>query len=80
MASDSREVAATTDPTDLLALHEALDRLAVFAPRQSRVVELRLFGGLQVPEAAEVLGVSTGTVKGDWSMARAWLYRQLAQQ
>ena len=63
---------------DLLALDEALDKLAVLNPRQSRVVELRYFGGLNEEEAAEALTVSTRTVRHDWSLARAWLYRELS--
>jgi RNA polymerase sigma-70 factor, ECF subfamily len=55
----------------------ALDRLAALDPRQSKVVELRYFGGLTVDEAAQVLGVSPKTVKRDWSIARAWLRREL---
>lgn len=62
---------------DLLDLDEALERLAVLNPRQARVVEYRFFGGLNIEEAAEVLGVSAGTVKNDWAVARAWLYRRL---
>jgi RNA polymerase sigma factor (TIGR02999 family) len=58
-------------------LDRALDRLAALDPRQARVVELRYFGGLTVEEAAEVLGVSAKTVKRDWSIARAWLRREL---
>jgi len=63
---------------DLLALDEALDKLAVLNPRQSRVVELRYFGGLNEEEAAEALKVSPRTVRHDWSLARAWLYRELS--
>jgi len=62
---------------DLLALNEALDELATMDPQQSRVVELRFFGGLSIEEAAEVLGVGHATVERDWKMARAWLRRQL---
>jgi RNA polymerase sigma-70 factor (ECF subfamily) len=62
---------------DILALDEALSRLSQFDPRQSRVVELRFFGGLTEPEAAEVLGVATRTVKRDWGIAKAWLYGEL---
>jgi len=62
---------------DLLALDEALERLAVLSPRQSRVVELRYFGGLSEDEMAGVLKVSARTVRYDWSLARAWLYREL---
>jgi RNA polymerase sigma factor (TIGR02999 family) len=62
---------------DLLALDEALAQLAVLNARQSRVVELRYFGGLNEEEVAEVLKVSPRTVRHDWSLARAWLYREL---
>ena len=61
----------------LLALNEALERLAEFDPRQSRVVELRFFGGLTVVETAEALGMSAKTVKRDWNVARAWLHREV---
>src|SRR5437588_4784320 len=64
---------------DLLALDEALERLAILNPRQSRVVELRYFGGLNEEEAAEALDVSPRTVRHDWSVARAWLYRELSR-
>jgi len=64
-------------PQQFLALDEALERLAKRDPRQSRIVELRYFGGLSEEEAAEVLGISVRTVKRDWKMARAWLYQQL---
>ncbi|HVS01808.1 MAG TPA: sigma-70 family RNA polymerase sigma factor [Thermoanaerobaculia bacterium] len=66
------------DP-QLLALDQALDRLAGFDPQMVRVVELRHFAGLTLEETAEVLGVSTATVKRDWAMARAWLYRELSR-
>jgi RNA polymerase sigma factor (TIGR02999 family) len=65
--------------TDLLALDEALERLAEWDPRQSRVVEMHFFGGLGFDEIAEVLGISDRTAKRDWAMARAWLYRQLSK-
>lgn len=63
--------------TDLVALDEALENLAKFSPRQSQIVELRYFGGLTEEEIAEALNVSTRTVRRDWSVARAWLYREL---
>ena len=68
-----------TDPRDidLLALDVALDRLTAFDQRQAELVELRFFGGLTVDEAAALLGVSPITVKRDWALARAWLYREL---
>jgi RNA polymerase sigma-70 factor (ECF subfamily) len=62
---------------DLVSLDEALERLAQFDKRQSRVVELRFFGGLTVDETAEVLGISSKTVKRDWTVARAWLHREV---
>jgi RNA polymerase sigma factor (TIGR02999 family) len=66
-------------PVSLVALDEALEALAQLDPRQSRVVELRYFGGLSVEESAEVLGLSPATVKRDWTLARAWLHRELAR-
>ena len=63
---------------DLIALDGALDELAAMDPRQSRVVELRFFGGLDLAEIAEVLEVSRATVDRDWRFARTWLYRRLA--
>jgi RNA polymerase sigma factor (TIGR02999 family) len=62
---------------DILALNRALEKLAGIDPRQSRLVELRFFGGLTVDEAAEVLDVAPITVKRDWALARTWLYREL---
>jgi RNA polymerase sigma factor (TIGR02999 family) len=69
-------VAGGTD-VDLLAIDEALDRLAAIDPQQARVVELRFFSGLSVEETAAALGVSPKTVKRDWSVARAWLRREI---
>ena len=62
---------------ELVALDDALKRLAVIDERKSRVVELRYFGGLSVEETAEVLGVSSVTVMRDWNMAKAWLAREV---
>jgi RNA polymerase sigma factor (TIGR02999 family) len=62
---------------DLLALDDALIRLAKMDEQQSRIVELRYFGGLTIEETAEVIGVSPATVKRDWVMAKAWLHRTL---
>jgi RNA polymerase sigma-70 factor (ECF subfamily) len=62
---------------DLIALDDALNRLADIDSRKSKVVELRFFGGLSVEETAEALSVSPLTVKRDWSMAKAWLYNSL---
>jgi RNA polymerase sigma-70 factor (ECF subfamily) len=63
---------------DVVALDEALERLAEFDEQQSRIVELRFFSGLTVEETAEVLAISTATVKRDWSVARAWLHREIS--
>lgn len=63
---------------DLLALHEALNDLAAIDEQQARIVELRFFGGLTIEEASEVLGISHATVERDWTMARAWLRRELS--
>lgn len=68
-------VAVQAMDVDVLALDRALEELSVVDPQQARVVELRFFGGLTVEETAEVLETSTGTVKREWSMARAWLRR-----
>ena len=65
-------------PLDLVALDDALAKLGRIEKRQSSVVELRFFGGLAVEEIAEVLDVSTATVKRDWRFARAWLLRELS--
>ena len=70
-------LAVTDQSVELLALDEALDRLAGFDARKSRIVELRYFGGLTVEEVAAVLGVSTITVKREWARAKAWLYREM---
>jgi len=63
---------------DVVALDEALTRLATLSPRRAQVVELRFFGGLAVEETAEVLKVSSETVKRDWRLSRAWLHKELA--
>jgi RNA polymerase sigma-70 factor, ECF subfamily len=62
---------------DMLALDTALEKLAALNERQAKIVELRYFGGLSVEEAAEALGISPATVKRDWTLARAWLKREL---
>jgi len=62
---------------DMLALNEALDRLSRLDPQVARIVELRFFGGLTVEEAASALGASPAAVKRAWSMAKAWLKREM---
>lgn len=71
------DAAVQVTSEELIALDEALKKLAAIDERKSRVVELRYFGGLSVAEAAEVLGVSPVTVMRDWDMAKAWLAREL---
>jgi len=68
----------STSMVDVLALDEALDALSSFDAQQCRVVELRFFAGLNIPEAADALGVSTATVEREWAMAKAWLHKRLA--
>jgi RNA polymerase sigma-70 factor (ECF subfamily) len=68
------------DRADLMALDEALKALEEVDARKSRVVELRYFGGLSLEEAALVMGVSVATVRRDWSLARAWLFRELSRE
>ena len=62
---------------EILALDDALDRLAAVDERKSKVVELRFFGGLSVDHTAEVLKVSRRTVINDWNLAKAWLHREM---
>jgi RNA polymerase sigma factor (TIGR02999 family) len=76
---DETAVVSPERSVDLLALDEALNRLAVLDSRQSRIVELRYFGGLTVEETAEVLGVSCVTITREWLKAKGWLYRELGQ-
>jgi RNA polymerase sigma factor (TIGR02999 family) len=63
---------------DVLALHESLERMAAFSPRQERIVELRYFGGLTIEETAALLGVSDATVVREWTIAKAWLRAALS--
>lgn len=77
---DEAMIVSEEKSADLMALDEALNSLAAIDPEQSRVVELRVFGGLTVEETAEALGVSPRTVKREWSMAKAWLHRQITKE
>jgi len=74
---DDIDLPASERDADLVAIDEALERLAAEDARKARVVELRFFGGLSVDETAEALGVSVRTVHNDWVFARAWLYRAI---
>ena len=78
VTSLDENVIAPQRAVDVVALDEALDRLAAVDPQQSRVVELRFFVGLSVQETAEALGISPATVKRDWATAKLWLYSELS--
>jgi RNA polymerase sigma factor (TIGR02999 family) len=79
VALDDIELASDAPPSDLLALHDALERLAGWSPRLAQVVEYRFFGGLTYEEVAEVTGTSVPTAKRDWVRARAWLHAVMAE-
>ena len=74
---DEALLALPQQSTDLVALDDALNALAAMDKRKATVVELRFFGGLSLEETAEVLGVSSDTVRRDWRLARVWLYREM---
>ncbi len=74
---DEASVVGSDQDADLVALDDAMNKLAQLDPRKVQVVEMRFFGGLDVEETAEVLKVSAVTVKRDWRAAKAWLYREL---
>src|SRR5205085_1038900 len=76
---DQAAVISSERAGDFVALDDALRSLEAFDARKSKVVELRFFGGLSIEETAEVLKVSPATVKREWSLAQAWLYRELKQ-
>ena len=65
------------EEVDLVALDDALNTLSALDPRQSRIIELRFFGGLSIEDTAVVLGISPATVKREWTMARMWLHREM---
>jgi RNA polymerase sigma factor (TIGR02999 family) len=72
-------IVASADGLDLLALDEALDRLEAASPRKARLVKLRYFAGLTLPEAAAMLGVARSTAEADWTYAKAWLKREMKE-
>lgn len=76
---DEAEIVLEGPAEDVLALHEALDKLAEKDKRKADLVQLRYFAGLKVEEAAAVLGISPATAERDWSFARAWLRREIAR-
>jgi RNA polymerase sigma-70 factor, ECF subfamily len=77
LSLDQAIVYSRENAGELLLLDELMERLSEADPQQARVVELRVFGGLTVEEAAQVLGVSAPTIKRDWAMAKAWLAREM---
>jgi RNA polymerase sigma factor (TIGR02999 family) len=77
---DAIDVESAPLDVDILALDDALEKLAAIDPRQSRIVELRFFAGLTVEETAATLEVAPITIKRDWAHARAWLFRELQRQ
>ncbi|MGP8156364.1 MAG: sigma-70 family RNA polymerase sigma factor [Candidatus Acidiferrales bacterium] len=80
LALDPELAPAQKQEIDLVALDDALAKLATLDPQQGRVIELRFFGGLSIEETAVVLGVSPATVKREWATARAWLHRELKKE
>ena len=80
VALDETGVISSQPSGDLLAVDDALNKLAAFDQRMSQVVELRFFGGLSIEETADVLKVSRVTVDRDWKLAKAWLVQQLSPE
>ena len=76
--TEAQNVAGDVGSGDVVRVHEALLAFEQVDPRAAKVVELRFFGGLENTEIAELLGLSLATVKRDWTLARAWLHRELA--
>ena len=73
------EIAAPAEESELLDVHEALDAFALKHPQKAELVKLRYFAGLTLPEAAEVIGISTPTAERHWAFARAWLIREVCR-
>jgi len=76
---DETMIVSQQRAAEVVALDDVLKELADFDPQQSRIVELRFFGGLTIEETAEVLSLSPATIKREWSTAKAWLYHELAK-
>ena len=77
---DESRAAAPAEKIEILALHEALEKLAELDERQAKIVELRYFSGATIEETADVLGISTSTVKREWVTAKAWLHREVTSR
>ena len=75
--NDSIMIAAESNNLDLIALDDALNRLAKMDEQQAKIVELRYFGGLTIEETSEVMGIAPATIKRDWKLTKAWLFREL---
>jgi len=78
LSLDEALVVSDARNEEVVNVHEALERLTEFDSRKGQIVELRFFGGLSIEETAEILGVSPGTVMRDWTLAKAWLHRELS--
>jgi RNA polymerase sigma factor (TIGR02999 family) len=79
MSASAPRAAAGPGAVDVIELDTALDKLAALDPQQAKIVELRYFGGMTVEEVAEALDISPATVKRHWTMARAWLHKELSE-
>jgi RNA polymerase sigma factor (TIGR02999 family) len=79
LSLDEHLAPAKSRPLDVVALDDALNELWRMNPQHSRIIELRFFAGLSIEETAQAIGISPATVKRDWGVARAWLYRELAR-
>ena len=79
LSLDEHLAPAKSRPLNVIALDDALNELSRMNPQQSRIVEMRFFAGLSIEETAQAMGISSATVKRDWAVARAWLYRELAR-
>jgi RNA polymerase sigma-70 factor, ECF subfamily len=80
LSLDDAQPALKQEAAEVVALHEALERLRAIDERKSKVVEMRYFGGLSIEETAEALGVSVITVNRDWRLARTWLIREMSSE
>lgn len=79
LSLDEHLAPAKSRPLNVIALDDALNELSRMNPQHSRIVEMRFFAGLSIEETAQAMGISSATVKRDWAVARAWLYRELAR-
>ena len=80
MSLDEAFIVSDERSAEVVAVHEALEELTKFDARKGQIVELRFFGGLSIEETAEILGVSPGTVMRDWTLAKAWLRKEMSAE